>query len=213
VVLPILYEVNWEEFREETRVIRSVIRAGSEDAFLAAALDATLAWHAHQRSYPMQRILCAVCALVVSIAACQPASRELTQDEQIPIIDTLLQFQRDLFVAAEAIDAERVLSFFAEDAAVSLDGTALAPAAFQEFLRSTYAGLERHEITWHPAEVSVLTRDIAIMTVGGLVTLVGVEGDTTVYRPVTWTEVFVRREGHWKLRQAHQSWGSPASNP
>jgi uncharacterized protein (TIGR02246 family) len=160
----------------------------------------------------MQRILFVVCALVVSLAACQPASRELTQDEQIPIIDTLLQFQRDLFVAAEAIDPERVLTFFAEDASVSVDGTAMSPAAFQEFLRLAYAGLGSHEITWHPAEVSVLTRDIAIMTVGGLATTVSVEGDTTVYQPVTWTEVFVRREGQWKLRQAHQSWGSPVSN-
>jgi ketosteroid isomerase-like protein len=139
------------------------------------------------------------------VAACQPTERPLTEDEQAAIIEAVLQVRADLVAAAEAVDADRVLSFFTDDIVVAADGEVFARATFEPLLREAYGRLDRQIVQWHPASFTVLTSDVALMTFGGSVTTIGAAGDTAASVPTVWTEVYVRRDDAWKIAQAHLS--------
>jgi uncharacterized protein (TIGR02246 family) len=159
----------------------------------------------------MRRIGLVGFALVL-LAACQPTSVDLTEDQRLALVDTILQVQIDLVAAAEAVDAEAVLSFFAPDVGLVMDGRVVGYASLSQLLRQSYGQMGRQTVEWHPAEVSVLSPDAVALTLGGVVTVIGMEGDTVSSGPVAWTEVFVRRNGGWKLLHAHQSTPSAGSS-
>lgn len=150
-------------------------------------------------------------ALLVTAFGCRTgaeeaaAPAELTEADRLALTDTLLEAHGRLVAAAEAVDADGVLAMFDADARVIIDGEVLAFDVLAERVRRTYDQLDHQDLSWHPAEVTVLSPNAVAMTIGGRAVVVGSEGDTLMNAPVAWTEVFVRRDGAWKIVQAHQS--------
>jgi hypothetical protein len=153
----------------------------------------------------MQRTAVAALSILL-LAACQPTEAELSEAERLALIDTALTVHAGLVAAAEEADVERLLSFFAEDVGLVIDGEVVGYEAFVEQVRRGYAGLDHQEIRWHPAKVSVVSRDVIALTVGGSFVAVSSAGDTVAGGTVAWTEVLVRQEGGtWRITEAHQS--------
>jgi uncharacterized protein (TIGR02246 family) len=138
------------------------------------------------------------------LAACQP-SQELTDDQELALIDSVLHVQGDMMAAARAVDADRFLGFFAADAAIVIDGVVAPRELFAADMRAAYQQLDRQEINWHPAHVAVISRDAVVLTIGGRYHAVGPTGETVWSGQTTWTEIFERHPDGWKLTYAHQS--------
>jgi len=158
----------------------------------------------------MARISIAVLALAGAVAACQTVERELTEEQQLALIDTLMGVQRDLFNAAKAADADAVIAFFDGDAGVVIGTEVIPYPTFVRQVRDSYAEIDGQAASWHPAKVSVISRDVVALTLAGRVAAI-VAGDTSAAVPVAWTEVLVRTDSGWKVLHAHQSMGSPAA--
>ncbi len=157
----------------------------------------------------MARITLTALACFGAIVACQPTEPELTEEQQLALIDTLMGVQRDMVTAAKAADADAVIAFFDSATGVIMGTEYLSHTALVERLRRAYAAVDGQVVTWHPAKVSVMSRDVVAMTLGGRVATV-VAGDTSEAVPVAWTEVLVRTDSGWKVLHAHQSMGSAA---
>ncbi len=158
----------------------------------------------------MARITLAALTLVGVVAACQPAQPELTEEHRLALIDTLMGVQRDMISAARAVDADAVLSFFDSTAGVIMGTEYFSYPRFAERVRSAYAAMEGQVVNWHPAKVSVISRDMVAMTLGGRAATIAA-GDTSETVAVAWTEVLVRSDSGWKVLHAHQSTGSTAA--
>lgn len=153
----------------------------------------------------MRRSLCLAAVVAIVGSGCREAAREFTEQQRLAVMDTVFQVHADLVSAAEQLDAERLLGFFAEDPGLIDDGAVVPYDALAKRVRGAFSKLDGQRIQWHPAKTSVLSRDVVVMTIGGRTTVLGPAGDTTWSRPVAWTEVWVRRDGEWKLLHAHQS--------
>lgn len=158
----------------------------------------------------MTRITLALLALTGAVAACQPAERALTEEQQLALIDTVMGVQRDLFNAAKAADADAVIAFFDGDAGVVI-GTEVVPyPTLVRQVRDSYAAIDGQTASWHPAKVSIISRDVVALTLAGRVATI-VAGDTAEAVPVAWTEVLVRTDSGWKVLHAHQSMGGSSA--
>ena len=150
----------------------------------------------------MRRALFALAC--TALVACQP-SQELTDEQELALMDTVLLVHGDMMNAARAVDVDRFLGFFAADAGIVMDGAVVLREQFEANMRVAYEQLDRQEIQWHPAHVSVISRDVIILTIGGRYRGVGPTGETVWSGEATWSEVFQRQPDGWKLTHAHQS--------
>lgn len=148
---------------------------------------------------------------LVALAACQP-SQEFTDDQELALVDSVLQVHGGLIAAARAVDADRLLAFFAADAGVVMDGVVVPRDRFATNVRAAYQQLDRQEVDWHPARVSVISRDAVVLTIGGRYRAISPTGETVWDGEVAWTEVFERQPDGWKLTHAHQSRVPPATS-
>jgi len=114
---------------------------------------------------------------------------------------------------AAAVDADRVLAnagsggdltFITGD--VMLSGLETIRARFEE----TYAGLAKQDQTIREKRVRILSPDVALVMAVGEGTYTDKAGWTSEPVGIGLTIVFVREDGAWRSRHAHQSIALPA---
>jgi uncharacterized protein (TIGR02246 family) len=147
----------------------------------------------------------AVCLL--GVAGCQPAPAPFNPDDPAvtAAIDSLLQVA---IGGAATVDAEKVLSvaegkgeftFLTGD--VLLSG--LEPIRDQ--FRRTYSGLLRQDQTYTEKRIRILSPDVALVIAIAEGTYTDQAGWTSPPVGIGTTIVFVREDGQWRARHAHQS--------
>jgi uncharacterized protein (TIGR02246 family) len=146
-------------------------------------------------------------ACLIGAVGCQPAPASFDPNDPVitATIDSLVQV---LIEGAATVDADKVLAgaegkgeltFLTGD--VLLSG--LEPIR-QQF-RRTYSGLLRQDQTIAEKRVRILSRDVVLVLATAEGTYTDQAGWTSPPVGIGSTIVFVREDGQWRVRHAHQS--------
>jgi len=139
------------------------------------------------------------------LAACQPA----TFDPEDPVIVAAIEAQLQTAMAGAAeVDADRVLEMAEGEGELTfVTGDVMLSGldTIREQFEATYAGLASQEQTVLEKRVRVLSPDVAVVMAVGEGTYTDKAGWTSNPVGVGTTIVFVRENGAWRARHAHQS--------
>jgi uncharacterized protein (TIGR02246 family) len=146
-------------------------------------------------------------ACLLGVAACQPAPAPFNPDDPtvIAAIDSLV---KNAMEGAAAVDADKVLAMAEGKGELTfLTGdvllTGLEP--IREQFRKTYSGLLSQRQTLTEKRVRILSPDVAVVMAIGEGTYTDKAGWTSPPVGMGTTIVFVREDGRWRARHAHQS--------
>jgi uncharacterized protein (TIGR02246 family) len=146
----------------------------------------------------------------VALAACRPSARAVDPEDPAitAIIDSLVNVALD---GAARADAERVFQAAggsgSDDDVSFMTGDVLLTGAqpIRQRFRETYAGLQHQEQTITEKRIRILSPDVAIACLVGEGTYTDKAGWTSDPVGLGMTLVFVKQDGHWRIRHAHQS--------
>jgi uncharacterized protein (TIGR02246 family) len=149
----------------------------------------------------------AAVTLAVTLAGCRPQATAVDPNDPAitAIIDSLV---RGAVAGAAAVDADRVLASAEGVSDLSLVTgdvilTGLDP--IRKRFKTTYAGLKSQQQTISEQHIRVLSPDVAIAYAVGEGTYTDKAGWTSEPVGLGITLVFVKDNGRWRLRHAHQS--------
>jgi len=77
---------------------------------------------------------------------------------------------------------------------------------FARSIEEDFNTYDHYVITQELAEVSVLSEDAVAVTDKSQWVMIAVGGDTVWAGPATFTSIFVRRDGDWKIVHLHGAW-------
>ncbi len=119
----------------------------------------------------------------------------------------VLAVHAEMTRAGEAVDADRLFSYMLETDKGSVIQNGEMFATRQQALervKGNLRNLSRVQYRWTRELVSVLSRDVAVLSAEGESTVTTAAGDTFT-APFAQSVVFVLRGGAWKAIHAHQS--------
>jgi uncharacterized protein (TIGR02246 family) len=146
-------------------------------------------------------LILATCLL--ALPACGAPRFNPDDPAVMAVIDSLTQ---TAMAGAASVDADKVLSIAANDLTfvtgdVLLSGLEPIKARF----RTTYSGLRKQQQTVIEKRVRLLTPDVALVIAVAEGTYTDKAGWTSPPVGIGTTIVFVRENGVWRARHAHQS--------
>jgi uncharacterized protein (TIGR02246 family) len=145
-----------------------------------------------------------VCALLMT--SCQPPVEFDPQDPTIlAAIDSIVE---EALEGSRNVDADRVLAMAAGEGELTfITGDVMLSGLeyIRETFRDTYAGLESQDQTLIERRVRILSPDVAIVIATSEGTYTDKAGWTSEPVGLGTTIVFVRENGEWRARHAHQS--------
>jgi len=157
----------------------------------------------------MSRILQAtMLAGAIAVGGCNPPAAAAVdpRDPAITaIIDSLVKVSLD---GAARVDADRVLEPAAGTGEVTfLTGNVMVSGIepIRESFRKTYGGLVSQDQKIIDQRIRVLSADVAIATIVAEGTYTDKAGWTSEPVDIGMTIVFVKENGAWRIRHAHQS--------
>lgn len=156
----------------------------------------------------MSRFCFAVCALSL-LTACQPPTAGLTAEQRAALAAEVDSVAAEWWSAWEEADADRGLSFIADDAETAWtgdDGTTYTFAAISAAWRAWGEGMQGpQQVEYTDAKTVVLATDV-VCTIRRITTVQTHVGGTTApeFDSVE-TLIWVRRGGAWKVLIGHES--------
>ncbi|UCG84848.1 MAG: nuclear transport factor 2 family protein [Gemmatimonadota bacterium] len=148
----------------------------------------------------MRRLPLAVLSLAF-LAACQPATTELTEEQKAEIAEELTRLYTESVIAINQLDAEGWLSYFenSEDLTIAVyGGFYKSYSAYADTVKAHWAPLASGEIDWGDLNIQVLAPNVAVVTSVFDYTATDTAGVTAPFSG-TWTAVWVEQDGNWKM--------------
>ncbi len=154
----------------------------------------------------MRILMLATVAGTVLLASCQPPAEFDPEDPAIlAAIDSILE---ETMEGSRNVDADRVLAMAEGEGELTfITGDVMLSGLdyIREIFRDTYAGIESQEQTIIEKRVRILSPDVAIVMAVSEGTYTDKAGWTSEPVGLGTTIVFVRENGEWRARHAHQS--------
>jgi len=139
----------------------------------------------------------------VLLAGCQPARFNPEDPAAIAAIDSIVQ---SMVAGALDVNAAQVLSAAAPDVTfITGDLMLTGRETLQASFARTYEGLARQDWTVFDRRIRLVSPDVALVTTVGEGTYTDKAGWTFDPVGIGTTLVFVREDGQWRVRHAHQS--------
>jgi len=140
------------------------------------------------------------------LAGCQPAQFDPDDPDDPAAIATIDSIVQSMMAGAREVNAGQVLSGAAPDVTfitgdILLSGLETLQARFEE----TYAALTSQDQTIIDRRIRLVSPDVALVTAVGEGTYTDKAGWTSDTVGIGTTLVFVREDGAWRVRHAHQS--------
>lgn len=149
--------------------------------------------------------------VIVAAAACRPPASELTEEHRDALADTVRQVMMELYAAANRVDADALLGYFADDAVLAVQGAMISGDLFAERVRRSFAGLRAQNARSRDMRIDVLGPNAAVVTDYEVFSATDTAGVTTPELTAAHTAVMVRRNGRWMCIHAHESF--PPAGP
>jgi uncharacterized protein (TIGR02246 family) len=152
-------------------------------------------------------VVMASCLLGLAGCKSAPAPAPFNPDDPVAlaVIDSMLKVTME---GAATVDADKVLAMAEGQGELTfITGdvllTGLEP--IRERFRQTYSGLQSQQNTLTERRVRLLSPDVAVALAVGEGTYTDKAGWTSAPVDIGMTIVFVREDGQWRARHAHQS--------
>ena len=158
----------------------------------------------------MRRIFLAAFAVTV-LAACQPATSELTEEQKAEIVAEVELKLDQLWDALRDPDSEQIMAFFLDstDFLSVHDGRFISGYATADSLfRPAIDEMEEQVVTVSETHSLVLSADVVYTMRVGTDSTTYKSGEATATRPWAVTYVWVRSDGEWKILLGHGSHSS-----
>lgn len=147
----------------------------------------------------------AMIAFAALTGACQPAGFDPDDPTIVEAIDSIVA---ETMEGAREVDADRVLAMAEGDGELTfITGDVMVSGLelLRESFSATYAGLESQEMELIEKRVRILSPDVAIVLAISEGNYTDKDGWTSEPIRIGQTIVFVRENGQWRARHAHQS--------
>ena len=155
----------------------------------------------------MRRFVLAAFAPIV-LAACQPATTELTEERKAAIVAEVELRLDQLWDALRYPDSEQILAFFLDstDFLSVHDGRFVSGYATADSLfRPAINEMEEQVVTVSDTRSLVLSEDVVYTLRVGTDSTTYKSGEATATRPWAVTYVWVRNDGEWEILLGHGS--------
>ncbi len=155
----------------------------------------------------MRRLTLAVLSLAF-LAACQPATMELTDADRAAIADEVTAIHTQFWNAWEAVDVERGMSYFRTDPdpVWAWNGeTRYGVDNLGAWFGAALDPVERQEITFADRRVVVLGWDVAYVMERGSFSAFDGAGVEVMSGLFAASVAWVRSNGDWKVAGGHES--------
>lgn len=128
---------------------------------------------------------------------------ELTPEEEKAVADTVQSLTEELAARVEALEPEPYLQLFSDDIQFFYRGWSEG-AQYEKEIRKATAGLREYPMEITDTKIEVLGRNGAVASLIYRSQPVDTAGQSSEVE-MAWTLVFERRDGEWKVVQAHES--------
>jgi hypothetical protein len=156
----------------------------------------------------MRRLALAAVSLAF-LAACQPATTELTEEQKAEIAAEVDSIMNEWWAAYSTdFDYDRGMSFFSDEpeTAWANDGEVYYTlSVIDETFRPFFADLQRQDVTPIDSRTIVLTSDVVYTIRHNTVVVVDTAGNAGPEIRFAETIVWVKRNGEWKVLLGHGS--------
>ena len=159
----------------------------------------------------MRRLTLSVLSLAF-LAACQPATTELTDEQKAEIAAEVEALHAASWDAWRAVDLDRALSYWDSSSDVwwaeqgqIVHGYVEAESHFRE----ASAGVSSFDITISESRTLVLAADAVAVLQQGVFSVTDSAGMTSPEQPFVMSATWVRRDGEWKVLYGHESYPAP----
>ena len=142
---------------------------------------------------------------LAAVAACGPGRFDPDDPAIVAAIDSLVAVAME---GARTADADKVLAFAEGEGELTfITGDVLLSGLepIRSAFKTTYAGLKSQSQTIIEKRVRILSPDVAVVMAIGEGTYTDKAGWTSPPVGIGTTIVFVRENGQWRARHAHQS--------
>lgn len=148
--------------------------------------------------------------VVATIASgCAPAdSGQMTAEREAALADTLRALTHQVDSAFRALEPEPYLALYSEDTHFYYDGSHLPRKKFEAVVRKEMGAFEEFSTTMMEPQVEVLGPDAGVVSFRYRGEAVDTAGNSQKLTAAI-TAVFERRDGEWKVVQAHESFPPP----
>ena len=161
----------------------------------------------------MRRFLLAAFALTV-LAACQPATVELTEDQKAAISDTVNTLMTEYWDAERSADYDRARVYVhasSETVFACPTGRLFHPfEVFDSRSREVWGSIAEQDVQIAETRTTVLAPNVANVMQRGTFAVTDTSGVTLPETNFAFTALWVRQEGGWKMLQMHRSGPNPS---
>ncbi len=153
----------------------------------------------------MRILMLATIACALLSASCQPAEFDPDDPAVVAAIESIVE---EAMEGSRNVDADRALAMAEGEGELTfITGDVMLSGLdyIREIFRDTYAGIESQDHTILEKRVRILSPDVAIVIAVSEGTYTDKAGWTSEPVGIGTTIVFVRENGEWRARHAHQS--------
>ena len=148
--------------------------------------------------------------LVTTLNACTLRVSEPSPEERNQITNEIMALTSEIRAAAERADADGLLRHHsaAPNAYHINDGKVYTRNDLLANYQQVYTGVAKQEINIGNPTVTILNKDLVLVTSQGRFTSTSNSG-SNLSGDVAWTYLWKRENGVWTLQHAHQSFAGP----
>lgn len=150
-----------------------------------------------------------LCLGAGTVAGCAPAeSGRMSAEQEQALADTLRALTEQVDAVWEQLEPEPYLTHYSDDAHFYYEGSGLPRKKFEAVVRKEMAAYEKFSTEMMSPQVEVLGPDAGVVSFRYRGEAVDTAGSTEQLTAAV-TVVFERRNGEWKIVQAHESFPPP----
>ena len=161
----------------------------------------------------MDRIVVSL-LLSVLMTGCTAGVREMTEAERTAVREEVSQHFSGFWQAWSQVDPDRGWAYHDDHADYSFaeNGRSwTSRASVQTEFAPGFASTKSQTFNFGEPRVAVLSRDLVYVTWQGTLAATRVDGTLEATRPFVFTALWVKVNGEWKVRFAHESTQEPES--
>ena len=155
----------------------------------------------------MRRLALAVFSLVF-LAACQPNTTELTEEQRAELTAEVSAINSEFWDVWREADVARGMSYYKDspDFVLAISGQLIRGfSEFNDMAAAVFANVESQTITIDDSQTTVLGPNAAVVVEHVTYTQTDTEGVTGPEYTAAITSIWVRHEGEWKVGHFHNS--------